>query len=81
MKDMLSPMLKVYAGMFCAGSYLQNLDRASFFFIYKYPKFDLGAYFEMPGKTAYFKSPLFAELKIGVNISAIRFGTVSYNHW
>jgi hypothetical protein len=80
-KDMLSPMLKVYAGMFCAGSYLRNLDRASFFFIYKYPKFDLGAYFEMPGKTAYFKSPLFAELKIGVNISAIRFGTGSYNHW
>ncbi len=80
-KDMLSPMLKVYTGLFCAGIYYKNLSTTNFFFIYKYPKFDIGVFFRMPGKTPYFRNPPVAELKIGINLSSIIYNSRSYNHW
>ncbi len=80
-KEMTGPIVNIYAGMFCVGAYFPGLDRASMFFRFKYPKFNIGAYLELPGKTPLYKSPILAELTIGLNISAIKFGPAGYNHW
>ena len=81
LKEMVGPMVSLYAGMFCAGAYFPGLNKSSLFFRFKYPKFNIGAYLELPGKTPLYKSPILAELTIGLNISAIKFGPAGYNHW
>ncbi|HKK40995.1 MAG TPA: type IX secretion system membrane protein PorP/SprF [Bacteroidales bacterium] len=80
-KDMAGPMLRLYAGMFCAGAYFPGFDKASVFFRFKYPKFNIGAYLELPGNTPLYKSPILAEITLGINLSAIKFGAGGYNHW
>ena len=79
--DMIEPLLKIYAGSFCMGTYFHDFDNYSFFLQYKYPKFHLGAYFELPKGEPLYRSPILAELMLGINISAIRNGSIGYNHW
>jgi type IX secretion system PorP/SprF family membrane protein len=79
--DMIEPMLKVYAENFCAGTYFNDFDKYSVFFQYKYPKFYIGAYFELPKNAPFYKSPMRAEFAAGLNISAIRSGVSRINHW
>ncbi len=79
--DMIQPMLKVYAGNFCIGTYFNDFDKYSFFLQYKYPKFHIGTYFELPRGAPFYKSPLLAEIALGINISAIRSGLPRNNHW
>lgn len=79
--DMVEPMLKVYAGNFCAGTYFNDFDKYSFFFQYKYPKFYVGTYFELTKGAPFYKSPILAEVAVGINISAIKHGSTRFNHW
>lgn len=79
--DMIEPMLKIYAGSFCAGTYFYDFKKYSFFLQYKYPKFYIGTYFELPKNTPFYKSPIRAELAFGLNISAIKSGFSRNNHW
>jgi type IX secretion system PorP/SprF family membrane protein len=79
--DMLKPALKLYAGNFCLGTYFNDFDRISLFLQYKYPKFYIGTYFELPYNSAYYKNPILAELTFGINISAIKTGFTRGNHW
>ena len=80
-KEMVGPMVSIYAGMFCAGAYFPGLNKSAIFFRFKYPKFNVGAYIELPGRTPLYRSPVLGELTIGINISAIKFGSEGYNHW
>ena len=79
--SILKPGLKVYAGNFCAGTYFNDFNKASFFIQTNYNILHMGAYFELPFRSAYFRSPLLAELKVGVDISALRAGISRKNHW
>jgi len=79
--DMIEPMLKVYAGNFCAGTYFYDFDKYSFFLQYKYPKFYIGTYFELTKGSPFYKSPILGELAIGINLSAIKHGSARFNHW
>jgi type IX secretion system PorP/SprF family membrane protein len=65
--DNIRPILKLYFEEFCIGTYFLGDKHATFFFEYRFPKLYLGAFFELPKKTAYYKSPLLAELTIGFN--------------
>lgn len=79
--EMIEPMLKVYAGNFCLGTYFYDYDRYSFFFQYMYPKFYVATYFDIPRNTPFYKNPVRAEIAIGINISAIKYGSGRFNHW
>jgi type IX secretion system PorP/SprF family membrane protein len=79
--DMIEPMLKVYAGNFCAGTYFYNFDKYSVFFQYKYPKFYIGTYFELTKGAPFYKNPILGEVAFGINLSAIKHGSARYNHW
>jgi len=68
-KDIVHPGLKLYLGNFCMGSYLNDYDRIPFFFQYKYPGFYIGAFFELPQNTPFYKKEITAELVLGLNIT------------
>jgi type IX secretion system PorP/SprF family membrane protein len=80
-KDMLKPELKLYAGSFCAGTYFNDFSKKSFFLQYKYPRFYIGTYFELPNNSPFYKNPIRAELAFGINLSAIKHGSSMVNHW
>ncbi len=79
--DKFKPCLKVYAGNFCLGTYFNDFNRLSFFMQYKYPKFYLSTYFELPQNSPYFKKEILAEIGAGINLSALRSGISRRNHW
>jgi type IX secretion system PorP/SprF family membrane protein len=81
LKDMVKPMLKIYAEDFCLGTYFNDFDKYSFFLQYKYPKFQIGTYFELPNGSPFYKKPLLIEFTLGINISAIKYGNTRINHW
>jgi type IX secretion system PorP/SprF family membrane protein len=80
-KDMIKPGLKLYGGSFCVGTFFNDFNKVSFFFQYKYPKFYIGTYFELPNNSPFYKSPIRAEFALGLNISAIKSGFSRLNHW
>jgi type IX secretion system PorP/SprF family membrane protein len=63
----LNPILKLYIDNFCLGSYFLSDGNTSFFFQYRYPKFYIGAFYELPRKTAYYKKAPIVELTLGFN--------------
>jgi type IX secretion system PorP/SprF family membrane protein len=79
--DMIHPALKLYAGDFCVGTYFNNFDKTSIFFEYKYKALYVGTYFELQNGSPFYKTPLRAELILGLNISAIKSGISRQNHW
>jgi type IX secretion system PorP/SprF family membrane protein len=79
--DMIQPALKLYAGNFCIGTYFNDFKKTSVFFEYKYKAFYVGTYFELQNGSPFYKTPLRAELMLGINISAIKTGISRQNHW
>jgi type IX secretion system PorP/SprF family membrane protein len=79
--EMIKPAIRLYAGKFCIGTYLNNLDNVSFLFQFKYPKFHIGAYFEMQRKSPFYRTPPIAEIAFGMNLAAIKSGVSRLNHW
>jgi type IX secretion system PorP/SprF family membrane protein len=66
-EDNINPILKLYIDNICIGSYFFSNGNTSFFFQYRYPKFYLGAFYELPRKTAYYKKAPIVELTLGFN--------------
>jgi type IX secretion system PorP/SprF family membrane protein len=65
--DNINPILKLYINNFCIGSYFFSDGNTSFFFQYRYPKFYIGAFCELPRNTAYYKKAPVVELTLGFN--------------
>jgi type IX secretion system PorP/SprF family membrane protein len=80
-RDFLEPMLKLYVQSFCLGTYFNNYDNISFFFQFKYPKFYVGTFFEIPRNTAYYKKNINVEITFGMNFSVIKSRDIKYYHW
>jgi type IX secretion system PorP/SprF family membrane protein len=80
-KDMIDPLLKVYAGNFCLGTYFRDYSKISFFFQYRYPRFYVGTYFDMPKNTPFFKKSLIAEFTLGINLSGNKTSSFNKYHW
>jgi type IX secretion system PorP/SprF family membrane protein len=79
--DMLKPMLKLYIGNICIGTYFNDFNKTSFFFQYNYRRFYIGTYFELPKDSPFYKEPILTEFTLGLNISAIKSGISRRNHW
>jgi len=81
LKNMIKPELKIYASNFCFGTFFNDYNKTSFFFQYKYPRFYIGTYFELPNDSPFYENPILAEIALGINISAIKSGTFRSYHW
>jgi type IX secretion system PorP/SprF family membrane protein len=79
--DLLEPMLKIYMQDFCLGTYFNDYDNISFFFQYKYPRFYVGSFVEIPRNSPYYKKDLNFELTIGINLSQIKSRHLRNYHW
>jgi type IX secretion system PorP/SprF family membrane protein len=65
--DNINPIIKLYIDNFCIGSYFLSDGNTSFFFQYRYPRFYIGAFYELPRKTAYYKKSPIVEFTLGIN--------------
>jgi len=81
LKEMVKPALRIYAGDFCLGTYFNDLDKISFFFEFRYPRFYVGTFFELPKDTPFYKKSLTAEVVLGFNLSSNRSGYTDRSHW
>ncbi len=65
--DNINPILKLYIDNFCLGSYFLSDGNTSFFFQYRFPRFYVGVFSELPRQTAYYKKPPIMEFTLGWN--------------
>jgi len=79
--DMLQPAVKLYAGNFFLGTYFNDFKKTSVFFKYKYKAAYLGTFFQLKNGSPFYKTPLLAEVVLGLNISAVKSGISRQNHW
>jgi hypothetical protein len=79
--DNIHPILKLYLADFCVGTSFSRNNKISFFAQFRYPRFYLGAFYELPKKTPYFKIKPIIELTFGLNIQADKTNMSNRNHW
>jgi type IX secretion system PorP/SprF family membrane protein len=79
--DILEPVIKLYVQDFCVGSYFNDFDKISFFFQYRYPSFYVGAFFQLPKNSPFFKNNMLAEVTLGLNLSSHKLKPAVRNHW
>ena len=80
-KESIEPVLKLYAGNFCLGTYFNDYNKVSFFFQYRYPSFYVGAFFALPKDTPYFQKSPTVEIGLGINFSRNKSGYNKSWHW
>ncbi len=79
--DNIHPVVKLYLMDFCFGTYFSDKSKTSFFFQYRYPRFYIGAYFQIPNKSAYYLKEPIIEITAGINISRNKLRIVDSSHW
>jgi type IX secretion system PorP/SprF family membrane protein len=79
--DNINPIIKLYLDNFCIGSYFLSDGNTSFFFQYRYPRIYLGAFYELPKKTAYYKKPPMVEFTVGFNFLVDKSRFSKRSHW
>lgn len=80
-KESIEPMLKIYAGNFCVGTYFNDYSKISFFFQYRFPKIYVGTFFALPKDSPYFKETPTTEIAVGINFSHNKSGFIKNGHW
>jgi type IX secretion system PorP/SprF family membrane protein len=79
--DNITPILKLYLGNLCAGTYFLNKGTTSFFVQFRYPKFYIGTFFELPKKTPYFRRTPVVEFTVGLNLNMDKSRLSNHSHW
>jgi type IX secretion system PorP/SprF family membrane protein len=79
--DNIIPIIKLYLEDFCFGTSYSNKGTISFFTQYRYPKFYVGAYYEIPKNTPYFKKTPIVEFTLGLNIQTDKSRLSNHSHW
>jgi type IX secretion system PorP/SprF family membrane protein len=77
----INPILKLYLEDFCFGTSYQNNGNISIFAQFKYPRFYLGAFYELTKKTPYFKKAPIVEFTLGLNIQPDKYRFPNHSHW
>jgi type IX secretion system PorP/SprF family membrane protein len=77
----IDPILKLYIENFCIGTYFFNNGKTSFFAQFRYPRFYLGAFYELPKKTAYFRGAPIVLFTMGLNIQLDKSRLSNHSHW
>lgn len=81
LKENIEPILKLYVGNFCLGTFFNDYSKVSFFFQYRYPKFYVGTFFALPKDSPFYKKSLTAEITLGINFSHNKSGYTKNGHW
>ncbi|MDX9810887.1 MAG: PorP/SprF family type IX secretion system membrane protein [Bacteroidales bacterium] len=81
LKKWIKPALKIYAGDFLLGTYLNDFDNLSFFFQFRYPRFYAGTYFEFPRHTSFYRKTLTVEVAAGINLWGNKSGYSERSRW
>jgi type IX secretion system PorP/SprF family membrane protein len=79
--DNINPILRLYIEDFCFGTALGSDSKVSFFAQYRYPKFYVGAYYELATRTAYFKKTPLVEFTLGLNLQQDKSRFSHHSHW
>jgi type IX secretion system PorP/SprF family membrane protein len=79
--DNINPILKLYVENFCFGTYFLSNGKTSFYFKYIYPRFYIGAFFELPKKLPYFKRTPIVEFTMGINFQIDKSRFSRHSHW
>jgi type IX secretion system PorP/SprF family membrane protein len=77
----INPILRFYVGNFCAGTYFLEKGKTSFFAQFRYPRFYLGTFFDIPRKKAFFKNTPIVQFTAGLNISKDKSRLSKKSHW
>ena len=80
-KDNINPVIKLYMEDFCVGTSFSSGGKIAFFSQYRYPKFFIGAYYELAKKTAYYKKAPIVEFTLGINIQPDKSRLSHHSHW
>jgi type IX secretion system PorP/SprF family membrane protein len=80
-KDNINPILKLYLDDFCFGTAYRSDGKISFFAQFRYPKFYVGAYYELAKKTPYFKKNPLVEFTFGINIQPDKSRLSNHSRW
>lgn len=75
------PIVKLYMEDFCLGTSFHSGGKTSFFVQYRYPKFFIGAYYELANKTAYYKNKPTVQFTMGLNIQSDKSRLNNHSHW
>jgi type IX secretion system PorP/SprF family membrane protein len=75
------PILKLYLGDFCVGASYRNVSKLAVFAQFRYPKFYVGAYYELSSTTPYYKNKPTVEFTLGLNIQNDRSRITNYSQW
>jgi type IX secretion system PorP/SprF family membrane protein len=77
----INPIIKLYLDNFCFGTSFNSDGNISFFSEFRYPRFYVGAFYELAKKTAYFKKAPIVEFTIGLNIQQDKSRLSDHSHW
>lgn len=77
----INPVLKLYLEDFCVGMSFLNDNKFSIFAQFRYPKFFVGAYYELAKKTPFYKNNPLVEVTLGLNLENKRSGISERSHW
>jgi type IX secretion system PorP/SprF family membrane protein len=77
----INPIIKLYMEDFCFGASFHSNEKISFFAQFRYPRFYVGAYYELPKKTAFYKKAPIVEFTAGINIQPDKSRFSNHSHW
>lgn len=80
-KNNINPIIRLYLEDFCFGTSFRADGRISFFCQFRYPRFYIGAYYELAKKTPYFKKTPLVEFTAGLNIQPDKSRISNHSHW
>ncbi|HEX7493007.1 MAG TPA: PorP/SprF family type IX secretion system membrane protein [Bacteroidales bacterium] len=80
-KDNLIPIIRLYLGDFCIGTSFRTGGKISFFSQFRYPRFYVGAFYELAKKTPYYKQTPIVEFTLGINILSDKSRFSNHSHW
>jgi type IX secretion system PorP/SprF family membrane protein len=79
--DNINPIIKLYIEGFSFGTSFYSNGKISFFAQYKYPRIWVGAFYELPEKTAYFSRAPIVEFTLGLNLQPVKSKFPNHSHW
>ena len=80
-KENIRPIVKLYLDDFCLGTSFHDHGKISFFIQYRYPRFYIGAFYELANNTAYYKNKPLVEFTLGLNLQSDKSKFANHSHW
>lgn len=79
--DNINPIIKLYLEDFCLGTAFGNKSKISIFAQFRYPRFYVGAFYELAKKTPFYKNNPLVEFTFGINILSDKSSLSNRSHW